>query len=239
MSQLKQYTITCPNCGTALEASLYESLNIDQDESLRELLIKNEVNRITCDNCEFSFVIDKPLLYNDPLNDIMIYWLPLEGDSIENGQQRFRDFIHSLTQTLPSDIYAPQVHLVFDRIELLERIFVLECDLDERIIEYMKYMIYTRNPEKVDPQHKILLFNAQDSTAEQLCFIFMDDETRKVEGMLQYSRDVYASLDEMFDQDDQTANLLEFFPGPYINARYLVMKELQQENADNSSTPPS
>jgi hypothetical protein len=66
-----------------------------------------------------------------------------------------------------------------------------------------------------------------------LNFIIQDVQTRKIEGMLEYDRKVYASLDEMFDQDEQTADLLELFSGPYVSARQLVLNELAAENEAN------
>jgi hypothetical protein len=233
MSQKNKYPIKCPKCSAEFEVDLYDSVNVEMDPSLRNELIYNRLNKADCPDCDLPFVIDKPLLYNDPVNDFMVYWLPLDGETIEEGQKRFRDFISNLNKTLPEDIYTPQVHLVFERVELIERIFMLEAELDERIINYMKYMIYTRNPEKVDPRNKNILFNAQDSTDEMLNFIIQDVQTRKIEGMLEYDRKVYASLDEMFDQDEQTADLLELFSGPYVSARQLVLNELAAENEAN------
>lgn len=229
MSQTKTYPIACPQCSHPQEVELYDAINTLENPGLRDELIANQTNVVACEKCGFRFAVDKPLLYHDPEMDIMIYWIPLYGRTVEEGEQHFRDFITTLTRALPDDVPAPQVHLVFTRAELIERLFVLESDLDERIIEYMKYMIYTRNLEKVHPARKLVLFDAHDSGEDQLAFLIQDIESRKIDGMLQYDRSAYDSLDEMFDDDEQTPDLFEFFPGPYISARELVLNELAAE----------
>lgn len=229
MSQLKTYSITCPKCGQAQSVELYDSINVEDDPDIRNALICNKINVVTCSSCSFVFTVEKPVLYHDPEREIMIYWMPLYGQTLEEGARNFRDFISAMTSSLPVDVPAPQVHLVYTRAELAERLFVLEAELDERIIEYMKYMIYTRNMEKVNPRQKITYFDSHDSTEDHLSFIIQDIQTRKVEGILQYDRSAYDALDEMFDDDEQTPDLFEFFPGPYISARELVLRELAKE----------
>ena len=229
MSQQITYSITCPQCGHIQDVDLYDAINVEEDPELRNELIGNKLNVVICESCSFSFAVDKPLLYHDPDRDIMIYLMPLHGQTLEEGQRTFTEFINTLTRSLPEDIPAPHVHLVFTRSELAERLFVLEAELDERIIEYMKYMIFTRNLEKVHPQQKLVLFDAHDSNEDQIAFLIQDIQTRKIDGILKYERSAYDSLDEMFDEDEQTPDLFEFFPGPHISARELVLRDLAGE----------
>jgi hypothetical protein len=114
---------------------------------------------------------------------------------------------------------------VTSRTELTERIFLFEAGLNERIVEYIKYMIYSRNADRVDPAGKNLLLDVEDSTPEALCFVVQDVETRKLESMMKFERKTYDALSEMFDSDEQTVDLLELFPGPYISARELFLQE--------------
>lgn len=229
MSQIKTYPIACPKCGHSYEVELYDAINVEESPELHNELICNKINIVSCPACSFSFSVEKPLLYHDPERDIMIYWMPLNGKSLEEGVGNFREFMSMLSRSLPNDVPAPQVHLVFTRSELAERLFVLEAELDERIVEYMKYMIYTRNMEKVNPHRKMVYFDSHDSDDDQLSFIIQDIETRKIDGILRYERSAYDALDEMFDDDEQTPDLFEFFPGPYISARELVLRELAGE----------
>ena len=75
---------------------------------------------------------------------------------------------------------------------------------------------------------KSLLFDAEDSTDEQLLFVMQNVESKQLETVLQYSRSGYNALEEMFDQDDETADLLELFSGPYISARHTLLQETEE-----------
>lgn len=234
MSEKRPYRITCPRCRQEQSVELYESINIKTDPALRDQLMANQVNSVTCRNCEFNFRVDKTLVYNDPDRHLLIYWIPVADRDSEAGEEQFADLLRQLNAALPDDMRAPAVHLVFNRTELVERIFLLEAGLNERLIEYIKYTIYTRNT-RLDPARKNLLFNTQDSTPEHLCFVVQDVATRKLEAVLQYDRKAYQALHETFAAEDKSADLLELFPGPHISARLLLVRESQAEGSE----PPS
>lgn len=234
MSERLSYRIACPRCRHEQAVELYESINIKTDPALRDQLMANKLNAVTCANCEFGFRVDKALLYHDPDRRLLLYWIPVSDADHERGEAQFAELLRKMTGALPDDVRAPAVHLVFSRTELVERIFLLEAGLNERLIEYIKYTIYTRN-SRLNPAQKSLLFNAQDSTADHLCFVVQDVASRKLEAMLQYDRKAYQALDEAFSGEEKAADLLELFPGPHISARLLLLKESQAEEQE----PPS
>ncbi len=225
MSVTNTYSILCPKCEASLSAELYDSINVGDAPALRDQLMANELNAVTCPHCDFVFRVDKQLLYNDPTRRFMVFWFPGSEAQYQSNKEEFITSMTALNQTLPDDFDPPGIHLVFSRTELVERIFLLEAGLNERIIEYVKYMMYSRNQEKCDPQKKAILFNAEDSTDEALCFVVQDVETLRLESMMEFDRSAYDGLLELFDNDEKTANLMELFPGPYISARALFLHE--------------
>ena len=229
MSQQKTYPIRCPKCQHEQDLDLYESINVKTNPELKTQLMSAQLNTVVCEKCAASFRIDKPLLYHDPSRKLMIYWIPTKDNDIAAGQKQFTECLSQLNTLLPQGLDAPEVHLVFSRTELVERIFLFEAGLNERIIEYIKHMIYLKNNAKLDPARKALLFDAEDSTPEMLCFVIQDVATKQLESLLQYSREAYTALCEVFDNDEQTAVLFEMFPGPYISARACLLKEAAAE----------
>src|SRR5690606_40910704 len=108
-----------------------------------------------------------------------------------------------------------------------ERIFVREADLDPRVIEYVKYLIYTQNLDKFMPENSALLLNGQECNEENLCFVVQDIETRKLESLLHYKRETYEDLVELLVQDGELSLIHQLFPGPYSSARaYLIQDEV-------------
>ena len=227
MSEQSTYNIRCPQCSLTQDVTLHDSVNVQAEPEMREQIMANKLNAVTCEKCSFTFRVDKSLLYHDPQGNFMIHLIPGREDVIEATQARFSEWMRELGGMLPAGIRAPDLHLVVSRAELVERIFLLEAGLNERVIEYIKYIIYSRNLERLAPESRALLFDTQDSTAEQLCFVIQDLESRNIEGVLHYSREAYTGLCEMFDRDDQTPSLMELFPGPYVSARALLLKEAQ------------
>ena len=76
------------------------------------------------------------------------------------------------------------------------------------------------------------MFDAQDSTDEQLCFVVQDRETRKLEAVLNFSRKDYEALLNVFDDGKQLELLREQFPGPYFNGRVKFLEDEGEEHGD-------
>ncbi len=228
MSSSRPYTIVCPQCEAEQEVELYDAINVQEAPALRDELMANQLNAVTCPHCGFQYRVDKQLLYHDPERRLMIYWFPGQEGEYRQNRDLFLQTLQAIDSALPDEFDPPTVHLVFTRTELIERIYLLEADLNERVIEYIKYMMYSRNLERLDPRSKAILFNAEDSNDQALCFVTQNLETMQLEEMLEFDRKAYEGLMEMFDQDDQTAQLMELFPGPHISARALLL----DSNAD-------
>ena len=233
MSQKQNYPIRCPKCAHEHQVELFESITVTAEPELREALLRNQLNSVTCAGCSFTLQVHKPLLYHDAQHGFMICWLPVPAGAEEAGERQFADLLLQLAAQQPEGVPLPPVHLVFNRTDLIERIFLLEAGLDERVIEYVKHLMYLNNTSQLIPAHKALLFNAHDSTPENLCFVVQDIATRKMEAMLHYSRKAYEALAEMFRAEEKMRMLRELFPGPHISARALLCQQPDLETEDD------
>jgi len=223
MATVGTYPIRCPQCGAVQNVDLVEAFDVALEPELRVELLQNRMNQVSCVGCSMAFRVDKPLLYRDSTRNALILWMPAAEAEAHRHPETLENAFQRLAEVVPDDADTPDLHMVLDRVELVERIFLLEADLDERIIEYVKYLVYAQNREQVNPETKRLLFNAQDSTDEKLVFVVQDLASKKLEALVEYGREAYNALVEMFDRDSQTPNLLELFPGPHISARALFL----------------
>ena len=139
-----------------------------------------------------------------------------------------------LERLLPKDVPAPEMHLVVEWSELIERIFSEEEGLDARLVEHIKYMMYQQNPGKLPAAKKGLLFDAQDSTDEQLCFVVQDRASRRLEAMLHFARKDYEALLNVFGSGQGLKLLMDQFPGPVVNGR---LKFLQDRLLEKDEEP--
>lgn len=228
MSRSKQYNITCPSCGLQQQVDLYEAVNVSTDPQLKDALMHNWLNRVECPDCNTTFRVDMPLLYSDPQHNILIHWMPA-SDEMPREQilDEFDQTLDQINDIMPEDVAVPRVRLVLSRVELVELIYLIEGGYNQRVVEYVKYSIYTRNLETVDPQRYRLLLNVEDSSAEELCFVMQDVESLELGKILRYGRAAYASMCELYDENPE--EFLDMFPGPCISARNLLL----DETADN------
>lgn len=220
----KTFNIKCPSCGVHQDADLYEAVNVGAEPELKQALLENRLNRIDCMDCEASFRIDLPLLYSDLQHNILIHWIPETADlTKEQIIEEFDQSMEQINEMLPADIAVPSVRLVFTRVELVELIYIIEAGLNQRVVEYVKYSIHTRNTEKMDPKKYRLLLNVQDSTDDELCFVMQDAESHTLGSMLRYGRPAYESMVGLYGENPE--EFLDMFPGPCISARNLLLED--------------
>ncbi|QHI68323.1 CpXC domain-containing protein [Tichowtungia aerotolerans] len=227
MSAQKTYPIRCPQCGHKQNVELYDSINVAQQPELKKALFENRLNRVECSDCEASFRIDKPLLYHDSDRNILIHWMPDTGVTRDEILDEFDKAMEELRNALPEGMEQPRVRLVFDRVELVELIFMMEAGMDERVVEYIKYTVHSQNMSRLPPEKKQLLLNVQDSTSDELLFAVQDVETLDLEEVLRYSREAYRNVCKMYK--DGPEEFEELFPGPYINARSTLLEEGRED----------
>jgi len=229
MANQSEHRIACPFCGQVRDVELQDVLDIDEQPELREHLLAGRINRVECPGCRKSFRIDKPVVYRHRAQNILIHFDPLTGDrTLEQAEAAFQAGLEELSRLLPEDVEPPEIHLVVEWSELVERVFLLEEGLDARLVEHIKYMMFQQNPDRLSAEEKNLLFNAQDSTDDQLCFVVQDMATKKLEAVLNFARADYEALVNVFDSGDQLALLTEQFPGPYLNGRLRYLQDRQE-----------
>jgi len=225
MAQTNTYSIRCVKCGAQQDEDLYDSVDVGKEPELRKRLLENRLNAVTCNSCGHAFRIDKNLLYHDSRAGWMIYLNPHSLENADEAEREFREVLTDLVSVLPSGQKLPEVDLVLSRVELVERVFVRESGFHPKIIEYVKYLVYSQNLDQFMPEEKALLLNGQECTEEQLCFVVQDVNTHKLETLLHYSREAYDSLLELLTQDGDQSLAHQLFPGPYISARAYLMRD--------------
>ena len=226
MSIKRSVNITCPGCGTTQDITLVEVLNAQTDPDLKEDLMHNRLNRVSCSDCDIDFRVDLPLLYTDAKAELMIHWVPENEDANrEQILEEFDEVIERMNAEADEQVPVPNVRLVMTRVELVELIYMVEAGMNQRVVEYVKYSIYTRNQEKLDPECHRMLLNVEDSTNDELVFVMQHVEDQQLGQVLRYGRSAYESLLELFADDPE--EFMEMFPGPCISARDVLLEDVE------------
>jgi len=225
MSQKSIYAICCPKCQAEFKTSLFDSVNVTESPEDKLSLLRNKLNRVDCPECNYNFRIDKQLIYTDLERKFMVLLIPATLETLEEAEEEFQLSILSLNELLPDGTDAPSIYLSIDWAEMIELIFLDAEKIDAREAEYIKYLIYTQNPETIDPEKKRLLFNRQESTPEALKFVVQDAETYALEQVVEFEQKAYSAIKETFEDDAHTGLVMEMFSGPYISARRLLLEK--------------
>jgi len=149
----------CPKCKTEYEIKVWESLNAELSPDAKIQLLEDKLFTSKCPNCSADNTVIYPILYHDMKNKTMIQLV-----FNTEGEESFRNTINKIKNNpnLP-DIAVDSDYsyrVVFNANDFMEKIYILENNLDDRVIEIVKLVIKTtyveKNPEIND---SIMLFD--------------------------------------------------------------------------------
>ncbi len=96
--------LTCPVCGALIQAQVHHLVDVGQDPSLKERLLRGRINAARCANCGGEGIIAAPLIYHDPEKELLLVFIPPELDLPEEERQRIiGDVTNLLLSTLPPE----------------------------------------------------------------------------------------------------------------------------------------
>ncbi len=76
MTRLTSISVACPECKNEQKVTVWDSINITLDPTLREKLFQGEINRFKCLACGREAILDIPLLYHDMNRHFCVQYYP-------------------------------------------------------------------------------------------------------------------------------------------------------------------
>jgi hypothetical protein len=210
----------CPHCNAANVLEPVSVVRGDDKEAL-EALFRGDLNKAECQNCEKPFLYESPLLFRDDETRRLIYFVP---ESMCEDRQKAIDHVTELESLVLSDLEdneRPVCRLTTDRRSLIEKIAVLRNDLDDRLIEYVKYQLFQHSDGLDHNQHQ-LLFDFANASDEYLAFLCFDRKTGKPSYALQFEIEDYAKLAEWF-LGEGAEQLDRLFPNAWVQVDELFL----------------
>jgi hypothetical protein len=216
--------IECPRCQAPQEVVPVTVLQ-PRSKELKELF-KGALNRVTCGACKTVFVLDVPVLYRDDAARFMVYFVPAaDSASWADGERQMRQVTEQVFGQ-ESGVLPPTCRLVTDRSALIEKIALHERGLDDRIVEYVKYQLFS-NPSREnrpDPvRHRLLYDFSTDPDGAHLAFLIFDRESGRATAGAHIPMDVYREVTEAFTTSLKMRHELQaLFPGYYVSVERLL-----------------
>jgi hypothetical protein len=208
----------CPNCRLLNQVAPVTRLGPDEP-GLQELFA-GTLNRIVCAACKTTFRVDVPVLFRDEERHTLIFLPAADEAGVPLTPEEAETHLAAILRQLPAAAAgrgAPTCRLVLSHRQLVEKIAMLRQNLDDRLVEFVKYQLYLRRERDLDPVRKELFYDFSAPEADRLAFIVFDRESGKPCAAAHIALDVYRDLASAFlSSDELQAELARLFPGHYV-----------------------
>src|SRR5208282_4358612 len=167
MSISSLITITCPRCQHQQAFTAWQSINVTLDPTLKEKLIDRSLVTFQCKQCGHTTGINPKLLCHDMDRRVMIMLGYQSPDALESPEP--------LVPTFQADY---SLRLVSSMNELIEKILLLDADLDDRAVETFKLAVMANIGESQRGEKPQLFFNGvymNDESQEQIEFALVNE----------------------------------------------------------------
>lgn len=71
-----QAQIPCPQCQQPLTATVQQVVDVGQDPTLKERLLRGRLNVVSCPTCKVGGALALPMVYHDPAHDLLLAFIP-------------------------------------------------------------------------------------------------------------------------------------------------------------------
>jgi transcription elongation factor Elf1 len=217
------HSVSCPNCGAEQAVSATTVLH-PGDRAVEELFA-GHLNRVSCLSCGTPFVLDVPILFRDDEDRYLVYFMSLaDGRDWRTAEREMRQLTEKLFAEI-GDMVEPECRLVTTRGDLIEKIALHARNLDDRLVEYVKYQLM-QNPDwqgKLDPVRHRMLYDFSSGDGDKLAFIVFDRETGDAVAGAHLPMDDFRDIEETFEANGQIQEELDrLFPGYYVSVDRLL-----------------
>src|SRR4051794_36525944 len=171
MSMPTPIPVTCPGCQHEQDFTAWRSLNVTLDRDRKADVVSGKLTRFTCDQCGHTAEVVYPMLYHDMERRLMVWMLPKDPDAPEPAEEE--------TPPPPAEMGVSGEGYVFRRVttrnELVEKVFVVDHGLDDRVVELVKVILWEQMPEEKKPDGTALLFTdlVEEGDGPRLAFTIL------------------------------------------------------------------
>lgn len=211
-------SVECPNCGFEAEADITTTVR-PSDQSLNDLF-NGELNNVICNQCAQEFLFETPLVYKNDSNDYIIYFNPeIPQSEWKAAEKQMQEALNaSLAEIEYED--RPECRLTLNRNDFIEKIALNIADLDDRLIEYLKFHIF-KQETGFDPASQTLLYDFSRSDSDILEFSLLDKLKGKVIQNTQTPTEAMEQMRVQLEADNCPVDLDDIFNGLYVQVSRL------------------
>lgn len=190
----------CPQCGRIHDYPVYEGVDVSKEPQFRAKVMDASIFDFVCPHCGSVNGVLYPFLYHDPTRRFMVQLVDhtVTGDPFVEVFNTDSETDQALRQVVQDMKSRYRLRTVTTPNELMEKIAVFEADLDDHVLEIMKYGIIASD-EKNTIDH--LWFAPTDSGP-----VFLAEENGEFTRSIPLDEKVYNMISDSssFESDPET-----------------------------------
>ena len=161
MTQPKQATLQCSNCGTPNAVVMRRVVDVQRDPQGKNALLSGQINQFQCQNCGMVNSVSSPLLYHDASKEMLIAFVPMDVAMKQgtNEEQMVGQLMNELTATIPKEefrsyMFNPKRALTMKG--LIEQILEADGITPEMMAEQEKRVALVQKLFESDSEEKLI-----------------------------------------------------------------------------------
>jgi hypothetical protein len=196
-------------CEHTFDADVPDSINLGSDPELEQAITSGEFLSIRCPNCGKVLKPEFPVLIEDPQAENSIFFVP------ELDRSQF--FRGALSYSLRE---ANRVAIGYE--ELVEKFLLKQYNLDDRVIEIVKYYLLSKmmEDEQGDKEVRILFSKKEEETALFNVLGLKENEV----GILKVPMSTVKKIASQLEEKKQQEPFSEILKAPYISINNLLVE---------------
>ncbi len=153
-------TIACPNCGRRFNTTVHPIIDVGQDPTGKERLLRGQINVAVCPQCGAGGTLSLPFLYHDPQKELLFVYTPPTNVMDDNRQQRLIGaLINSVMATLPPEkrkgyLFQPRSFLslntLHDEIIIADGVSREELDDQKRKLRLLSRLVGATSDDVIE-----------------------------------------------------------------------------------------
>lgn len=210
MSLNTEQSIRCPKCGQMKSMTVWQSVRAE-DTDLKADILKRKLNIFECDICGAQALYPEPLLYTDDDKKLMLTFAPCpDKETAKKMYEEIRDTSRKSGEL--ENLSGYNLRFVSDYNDLMEKILIFDNVLNDKVIEFIKMLILSQEPEKA-AKRKIIFGKKENNEIE---FLVQDIS----DGMMYTSKVPMLTYDTVLEQLKQTGVKMYSFDWEIVNTEY-------------------
>lgn len=196
MTKINLKSFNCPKCHKSSEFKMYETVNVDLDNSLREKVLSGDLFNWECPHCKAKLMVQYDFLYHDMSNKFLLYYSPKNcketNMSINNMLKKYPGMRKSMYRTV--DNYN----------QLIEKILIFESGLDDIMVELTKVLIKCREDNQISEETNLVferLMPEKETNKEDMLVFRPIKEGKVQKGIILFGIDGYNQYKQKAEEE--------------------------------------